>query len=397
MSFRAGNPCPVGACRRVSATVLGTSRTLRGLLASAMLVIGCDRRAPYPIGVVLDDDGVRGAKLAAATVNARGGVDGHLVELHISGVDTWSARGALEAAERLASDESVLAVIGHANSSASLAASQVYNARHLVQIAPTSSAPMYSSAGPYSFRLVPSDVHAGVFLARQIVEHAPRARVAVVFVNDDYGRALHGALTTALRESGIGVVYASSFAEDNRFAGRDDLVAALANTHPDLLVWIGRDQQYDLILGALKQRLPRLMVLASDAFDGDVLARDTLNRFAGIRLVRFTDRHRADSVLSKLQKRYGALGGGNMNDQALLSYDAVELLAEAMRHAGPNRAAIREWLSRVGKTDPPFNGVSGAIAFRNGGDRQPAYFLEHIGTPVQSSAATAGERTWTPE
>ena len=313
MSLRAVNPYPVDTRRRVSAGVLGLSRTLAGLLASAVLVLGCDRRAPYSIGVVLDDDGARGAMLAAAVVNARGGVNGHLVELRITEVDTSSARGALEAAERLASDEGVLAVIA------------------------------------------------------------------------------------ASRESGIGVVYASSFAEDNRFAGRDDLAAALANTHPDLLVWIGRDQQFDLILGALKQRLPRLVVLASDAFDGDVLARDTLNRFAGIRLVRFTDRHRADSVLSTLQKRYGALGGGNMNDQALLSYDAVELLAEAMRHAGPNRAAIREWLSRVGKTAPPFNGVSGAIAFRNGGDQQPAYFVEHIGTPVQSRTATAEQRTWTPE
>ncbi|HEY5440566.1 MAG TPA: ABC transporter substrate-binding protein, partial [Gemmatimonadaceae bacterium] len=109
------------------------------LLAAGTLAVGCDRAGPYRIGVVLDDDGFRAASLAAEQVNADGGINGHRLELrNIGGAGSTKARVALETAERLATDPNILAVVGHTNSSASLAASQVYNMRHVAQIAPTS-------------------------------------------------------------------------------------------------------------------------------------------------------------------------------------------------------------------------------------------------------------------
>ena len=94
------------------------------LLAAGTVAAGCDRAVPYRIGVVLDDDGIRAATLAAEQVNATGGINGHRIELRYpGGAGSMKAKVALEVAERLATDPSVLAVVGHTNSSASLAAS----------------------------------------------------------------------------------------------------------------------------------------------------------------------------------------------------------------------------------------------------------------------------------
>ena len=133
-------------------------------------------------------------------INARGGINGHPLELRsVGGAGSFKASVALHTATILATDPAVLAVIGHTNSSASLAASQVYNGRHVVQLAPTSTAPLYSDAGPYSFRLAGSDEHQGVFLANHVLALPGRPRTAVVFVNDDYGRPLHDIIVSRLR------------------------------------------------------------------------------------------------------------------------------------------------------------------------------------------------------
>src|SRR5260221_1495809 len=133
--------------------------------------------------------------MAADDLNAGGGINGRRLELRVvNGLSSTSAKDALTAAESLATEATILAVVGHTNSNASLAASQVYNERHVVQIAPTSTAPLYSHAGPYSFRMVPSDLYQGEFLAKVVAGDSPHPRVAVLYENHDYGRSLPGGL-----------------------------------------------------------------------------------------------------------------------------------------------------------------------------------------------------------
>src|SRR5258706_15225597 len=163
------------------------------LFSGFLLLFACRGRAPLRIGVVLDPDGLRGAVMAADDLNAGGGINGRRLELRVvNGLSSTSAKDALTAAESLATDATILAVVGHTNSNASLAASQVYNERHVVQIAPTSTAPLYSHAGPYSFRMVPSDLYQGEFLAKVVAGDSPHPIVPVVFADDADRRHLSG-------------------------------------------------------------------------------------------------------------------------------------------------------------------------------------------------------------
>ena len=359
---------PTGLFARISIVILAT------------VLAACNRSSPFTVGVVLDTDGMRGATIATEEINSRGGIKGHKLQLKsVGGAGSFRASVALETARVLAEDPSVLAVIGHTNSSASLAASQVYNAQHVVQLAPTTTAPLYSQAGPYSFRLTGSDVHQAAFVANHVLGLPVTPRTAVLFVNDDYGRPLHRSITSRLRAAGLSPVYDSPYAAEATDADNTEMVDAVARSHPQLIVWIGRSADYLRIQPLLHAALPTVEVVATDGFSGSTIANDSLHRLDGVRYVRLLDVQRPDTNLSRLFARYQREGWREPSDQAVLSYDSVLLLAEAIRAAGPNREAIREWLTRVGSSVPPVQGLSGSIAFSGEGDRIPQYFLATVG------------------
>ncbi len=344
------------------------------------LVAACEQKSPYTFGVVLDTDGERGAGLAVEEINAHGGIDGHILRLHsVGGAASTEARVALQTAAILAADPNVIAVIGHTNSSASLSASQVYNAEGVVQIAPNSSTPLYSMAGRYSFRLTGSDEHQGVFLANHVLAMSPRPRTAVLFVNDDYGRPLRDVVVARLEVGGLEPVYDSPYSERETDTDIAEMIEALARSRPDVLIWVGRSLEFVRIQPVLTKALPKLVVLASDGFAGSALARDSLHALDGVRYVRLMDPNRKDPRLDSLYARYRREGWPTPTDQAVLSYDAVLVLADAVRAAGRRREAVRTWLARVGADLPPIQGLSGPIAFSAEGDRLPQYFLETIG------------------
>lgn len=364
----------------------------RRLVPFVVALAGCANPPPYRLGIVLGTEGVAGATLALAAVNAGGGVHGRPIELRNLGQSSnSSALPALQVAESLAVDPRVLAVIGHANSSASLSASQVYNARHVVQLAPTTTSPFYSNAGPYSFRLVGSDERQARFLADAVARAAAPRRVALAYVNDDYGRALRRLLVAELARRDVAVALETSYREDE-VDGAADLARTIAATRPTILVWLGRASYFAELAAPLRRSLPEATVLASDGFGGTFVESDTLGRFDGIRYVRLVDVKRPDRRLQAVRARFRSAGMGDLSDQAALAYDAVMLLAEAIRGAGADREDIRSWLIGLGRDRAPFPGITGPIAFTPTGDRESEYVLVTAGRASAARAAAGATR-----
>jgi branched-chain amino acid transport system substrate-binding protein len=355
-------------------------RRLLWLLTGVVLSSGCGSPQPIRIGIVLDGDGERGATLAASDVNAAGGIRGRPLELRIlRGLSSTSAKVALTAADSLANDPTILGVVGHTNSSASLAAAQVYNEHRLVQIAPTTTAPLFSEAGPYSFRLVASDSHQGTFLANIVLADSARPRTALAYVNDDYGRALHESFVRSLSAHGVTPVYEGPYSEADRFVDIEDIAHAITRSRPSLLVWLGRAPELRRLLPALRARLPNLRVLASDGFSGPGVRFDSSGAIVGVRYVRFVDIGNPTPAERALRERFDRIWKGEeYTDQYLMAYQAVRLLAEAIRVEGDNREAIQRFLSQLGTKRPPFAGISGPIAFDANGDPSPSYHLAEV-------------------
>lgn len=332
------------------------------------------------IGIVVGEDGLIGAKFAEDSINRAGGIRGRPLELVVfSGQWLTSAEAALRAADSLMRVPGVLAVVGHANSSASLAASQVYNSSRVVQIAPNSTSALYRAAGPYSYRLVGSDARQAAFLVDELRRRgAPRT--AVFFVNDDYGRPLRDSVVRHAAAARVPIVLETPYSELETFADSATVIAQLVRSRPEMILWLGRALDLRRVLGAARAHLSQLPVLASDGIGVLCCVRDSMRRaLDGVAFVRLVDPHNPNPAFQALQSRYvAATGDHSVTDQAALTYDAVLMLAAAIERVGPDREAIRRRLDALGRGEPPFRGVTGSIAFDTAGDAIGSYHLDTV-------------------
>jgi ABC-type branched-subunit amino acid transport system substrate-binding protein len=144
-------------------------------------------------------------------------------------------------------------------------------------------------------------------------------------------------------------------------------------------VWLGRAPELRRLLPRLRATLPNLRVLASDGFSGPGVRVDTSGAIVGVRYIRFVDIGNPTPAERALRQRFDSLWAGEeFTDQYLMGYQAVRLLAEAIRVGGDDREAIRRYLSQVGTVRPPFPGISGPITFDTLGDPSPSYHLAEV-------------------
>jgi branched-chain amino acid transport system substrate-binding protein len=354
---------------RLRARLVGTMVGTIALLGA----LACGGKTPIRIGLMssFDDPLGRplrfGAQLAVQEINAKGGVDGRLLEL-VEQNDGGNADTAVKAATALVESDAV-AVIGGAFSGPTLAAAAVLNdAEHpVLQITPSGTLPAISDAGPWTFRACPSDLAHASALARYVRQGLRLERAAVLYMNNNYGRGFRTAFEEEFRHLGGTVVTADPY-----------LSARVADAAP----YLDRIAQ---------ERRAQIIVAASYETDGTTLLR--MARARGIDIP-FAGGDGLEGI-----EREGSVGEGTYqtaaylanltsaanvefvakyrrqfadqpppNNTAVVTYDAVHLLARLMDEVGTDRKALRDALAQVGRGRPAYDGVSGRIAFDSLGD-----------------------------
>ena len=96
---------------------------------------------------------LRGVAQAQAQINQQDGIGEKLLLVQIVDDDN-NPEIVRQVAKQLAADESILAVVGHNDSNASIAGSEIYQKEGLVMISPTSTSTELSGIGSYIFRTV---------------------------------------------------------------------------------------------------------------------------------------------------------------------------------------------------------------------------------------------------
>jgi branched-chain amino acid transport system substrate-binding protein len=131
----------------------------------------------------------RGAELAVADLNAKGGVLGQQVQL-IEADDFCDPEQAVAAAKKLVSD-GVIFVDGHFCSGASIAASEVYAAAGVLMITPVSTIPKLTELGHANvFRLNFRTDAAGVMAGNYLADHWAGKKIAILHDNTTYGKGI---------------------------------------------------------------------------------------------------------------------------------------------------------------------------------------------------------------
>jgi branched-chain amino acid transport system substrate-binding protein len=131
----------------------------------------------------------RGAELAAADLNAAGGVLGQQLQL-VTADDFCDPEQAVAAAKKLVSEGAIF-VVGHYCSGSSIPASEVYAAAGVLQISPSSSNPMLTELGRANvFRVQNRDDAVGTAVGNYLADHWPDQKIAILHDGTIFGEGI---------------------------------------------------------------------------------------------------------------------------------------------------------------------------------------------------------------
>jgi branched-chain amino acid transport system substrate-binding protein len=348
-------------------------RTVALLLAMAVSA-GCGAAANGPIrigvaGSFSDPIGLpmkQAAELAAEEINAAGGINGRRLEL-VTRDDYADPDSAVFVASDLY-DTDVSAVVGHLFSGMTLAAAPVYNGGDdpVVAISPSSSSPEVTAAGEYTFRVCPSDLAHGTVLAHWVRDRLHLTHGAVLYLNDEYGRGIRQTFVSEYIQLGgdLQAVYPYLGERPEVGAYLDRLAKGL---RPEFIVVAGNRSEAEEVLRQARKRGLAMPVLGGDGLEGIQEAGELAE---GV----YLSSPYFPSIPSAANRRFVEAfhrkypDAGMPNQPAAATYDAVYLLRDVIAQVGPNRTAIRRALAGVGSVTPPFEGVTGTVAFDGNGD-----------------------------
>lgn len=196
--------------------------------------------ALMPMTGALGEYGVHslnGVKLAVDEINAGGGVLGADLNVAVGDTQTNPQAGVL-AAKQLIATNKVVGFVGALASGVTIpVAKSVSSVAGIPQISSASTAPVITTLddNDFLFRSTPHDALQGIVLA-DVVRDAGYAKVAIIYVNNDYGQGLADAFAASFAKLG-GSVTASIAYEEKQASYRGELSQA-AKGGPEALVQI---------------------------------------------------------------------------------------------------------------------------------------------------------------
>ncbi len=299
--------------------------------------------------------GRKGIELAVAELNAAGGVLGRPIEFLVEDIASKSGESAT-AVKKLIARDKVVAILGGNASSNSLEAAPFCQAAHVPMIAISSTSPKVTAMGSYIFRVCFIDPFQGAVLAQfaGATLHARRAAL-LTSASAPYSVGLSNVFRERFTAAGGTIVAEQKYTEgDKDFRAQ---LTALRSLHPDVIAATGYYTEAALICQQARALGLDIPIIGGDGWEAPQLLE---LGGAAVEGTYYSTHYSAESPAPEVQgfiHRFQAQRGGEVPDAvAALGYDAMMLLADAMRRAGTTDGpAVRAALAAT----KDFPGVTG--------------------------------------
>ncbi len=300
---------------------------------------------------------LNGARLAVDEANARGGYCGTPFKLMLHNDSAiWGASS--NEVVKMVYDDKVWAMFG------SISGDTTHIA---LRVALRAEVPLVNSAAtdptipetliPWYFTDLQDDRVQGYTLARRIYTEVGMKRVAILRVNDRYGRFGVLKFRDASRRLGHPVVIEQKFIPGDTDFRRQ--LRVINGERTDAIVLWTDQAQAALILKQMKELGMKQRVFGSHRIMGDELVAQAGAAAEGLEAVFPYDPSREDARWKEFNASFLAKYNEKPDQFASLAYDAMQVLLRAICQAGLNRARIRDALTAVEKYD----GVTGEMVF----------------------------------
>ena len=306
----------------------------------------------------------RSAEMAVTRINREGGINGEKVELIVKD-SAGSPEKAVSFAKQLIEEERVVAIIGPSTSGESMAVKKIAEDGRTVLISCAAAEVIVDPVASYVFKTPQKDS----FAARKIFAEMQRQSITTIAVasgNDGFGKAGKEQLEKLAPEFAIRVALSETY--DSKATDLSALVAKMKATPGIQAVvnWSVAPAQA-IIAKNMRQGNWRVPLFQSHGF-GNIRYAEAAGAAAegiifpcGLLLVAesLPDAHPQKPLLMQYKTEYETLHKEQASAFGGYAYDALNMVAAAVRTGGTDRARVRDALEGLRN----FTGVGGVFSF----------------------------------
>jgi branched-chain amino acid transport system substrate-binding protein len=316
---------------------------------------------------VVGDSCKKAVELLAAQVNKAGGLKvgdkSVAIKLFIEDNED-KAESAAAAAQKLISQNNVLAIIGPNASGNAIPAAQICEDAKVIMISPWSTNPKTTEGKKFVFRACFIDDFQGQVMAKFARENLKAQSAAVLYdVASEYNKGIAEFFKKFFEAAGGRVVAFESYTKDDKDFSSQLTIIKAAN--PDVLFLPNYYNEVPLQVQQARRLGIKCPIIGSDSWGSAELL--TLGG-ADLEGCYFSTHYAPDIATPTAQKfiqDYAAKYGKKPDDVAALTYDAGRLLCAAITQAGAlDRQKVRDALAAIQE----FPGVTGQMKFQGTGD-----------------------------
>jgi branched-chain amino acid transport system substrate-binding protein len=306
-----------------------------------------------------------GALLAIDEWNAKGGVLGAKI-VPVVADSQCEADPAVNAANKVIDQDKVGYIIGEVCSKASIPMSEVVNAKHVVQISPTSTnlnvtIDSNGAVKPYTFRACFIDPFQGTVGAKFALDNLKAKKAFVLFdQGNDYVRGLAEAFEAAFTGGGGEIVGKETYTgQDTDFSA---ILAKVSEAKPDVIYLPDYYNIVNLVAAQAKEKGITAPFMGGDGWDSADLDKKAAE--GGYFTNHYSEQDTRPIVQAWLKTygdKYKDKDGKAIVPDALatLSYDATNLMIAAIQKAGvDDPTKVKDAMAAL-----EWEGVSGKITF----------------------------------
>ena len=287
---------------------------------------------------------VKGFDLAIQEINDAGGVDGRPLQ-YIFEDSQSDPKQSVIVAQKFVADDRIIVELGDFSSTASMAASPIYERGGLVQFGFTNSHPDFTKSSDYAWSTSVTQDQASPALADFAVTTLGLKKLAVFQINNDWGKATEDLFAPRVTELGGEIVASQEYLPDDT-----DFRSALTTVkeaNPDGIILISYQNDGALIaqqareagitvpfVGSASLQSPDYIKLGGAAVEGSFILGEFLT----------TDpRPEVQTFVEKFKATYDE----EPDLFASLAYDTIYLIAEAIKVGGPTRQGVHDALPKL--------------------------------------------------
>ncbi|MGD8446989.1 MAG: ABC transporter substrate-binding protein [Desulfobacterales bacterium] len=318
-----------------------------------------------------------GVNLKLKEINDAGGINGQKIEL-VWGDDLCAPKDAGTVASKFAADKSIVAVIGHLCSSATLAAMPIYVRAELPAISPTSTNPTIGDVGKgWFFRNCYTDDFQGKYLASYVVPKLlGKNSVAIFYENNDYAIGLKDSFMAGAKSAGITVTGAEAYvAKTTDFTPQ---LTKLLQDKPDTIFLCGYHPEGALIAGQARKLGFNGPLFGADGIDNEdyikIGGKATDNTYCTVPFLAASAGAEGQAFAKRFKEAYGR----DVDWMSANAYDCLGILAQVIAKTGADRKKIREGLAAINSEDNGYKGITGLTYFDEKGDCAKPAFVKMV-------------------